>query len=83
MENTLIPEMINDYDTGSVIIMDNASFHKGKNIEKIIKEAGFILLYQPTYSPDLNPIEKKWSQIKSIRRKENCTIDDLFCNYHL
>ena len=28
--------------------------------------------------PDLNPIEKKWAQAKSIRRKLRCTIEELF-----
>jgi transposase len=26
-------------------------------------------LYLPSYSPDLNPIEKMWSKIKAILRK--------------
>lgn len=42
----------------SVIVMDNASFHKGGDMQKIIANAGHNLLYLPPYSPDLNPIEK-------------------------
>ncbi len=42
---------------GDIIIIDNASFHKGETIEKIVKEAGCELWYLPTYSPDLN---KRW-----------------------
>ena len=38
----------------SVIIMDNASFHKGSEMQKILAEAGHILFYLPPYSPDLN-----------------------------
>lgn len=66
----------------SVVVMDNASFHKGEEMQKMIKEAGHTLLYLPPYSPDLNPIEKKWAQAKHIRRSKNCSIDDLF-KYHL
>ncbi len=62
----------------SVIIMDNASFHKRKDAQKIIQKAGHILEYLPPYSPDLNPIEHKWAQLKSMRRKLLCSIDDLF-----
>jgi transposase len=62
----------------SVIILDNASFHKGKAMQKAMEDAGHILLYLPPYSPDLNPIEKKWAQAKSLRRKLRCSIDDLF-----
>ncbi len=53
----------------SYLIMDNASFHKGEEIEEIIRLAGVNLIYLPTYSPDLNPIEKKWAQVKSYYRK--------------
>jgi transposase len=28
--------------------------------------------------PDLNPIEKKWAQAKSTRRKFGCSIHELF-----
>ena len=61
--------------------MDNATFHKGKEMQKMIEEAGHTLLYPPPYSPDLNPIEKKWAQVKQIERTANCAIDDLFYKY--
>lgn len=41
-----------------MIVMDNAAFHKGKNLRSAIEQAGHILLFLPPYSPDLNPIEK-------------------------
>jgi DDE superfamily endonuclease len=71
----------------SVIVMDNATFHKRKNIQEAVQNAGFILEYLPPYSPDLNPIEPKslahgldpWgAQAKAIRRKYQCSIEDLF-----
>jgi transposase len=31
----------------------------------LIENAGHQLLYLPPYSPDLNPIEKKWSHVKT------------------
>lgn len=74
IEQDLLPKL----PKNSVIIMDNASFHKGKIMQEKIKDAGHILEYLPPYSPDLNPIEKKWAQAKSIRRKERCSINDLF-----
>jgi transposase len=39
--------------------MDHATFYKGKERQKMIEDAGHTLLYLPTYSPDLNPTEKK------------------------
>lgn len=62
----------------SVIVMDNATFHKRKDIVQAIENKGHIIEWLPPYSPDLNPIEHKWSQAKSIKRKLQCSINDLF-----
>ena len=62
----------------AVVVMDNASFHKRADIHNSLTEAGFFLEYLPPYSPDLNPIEKKWAQAKAIRRKHRCDVHDLF-----
>ncbi len=58
------------------IIMDNAKFHKGKDLKDLIESSGNKLKYLPTYSPDLNPIEKKWAQIKKIYRKITYKFED-------
>lgn len=73
----LIPKL----PTKSIIVMDNATFHKNKLLQNEIKEAGHILLYLPPYSPDLNPIEQKWAQAKSLRKKHFCDISVLFRDY--
>lgn len=65
----------------SVIVMDNATFHKRQDIQQAIWEAGHILEYLPPYSPDLNPIEHKWAQAKALRKQHNCSIDELFLLY--
>jgi len=62
----------------SILILDNASFHKRLDIREAVRNAGHTLLFQPAYSPDLNPIEHKWAQLKSIRRKRRCSVDELF-----
>jgi transposase len=64
--------------SNSVVVMDNASFHKRQDIQEAIAQAGHILEYLPPYSPDLNPIEKKWAQAKAIRRQKKCSVDELF-----
>ena len=66
---------------GSVIVMDNATFHKRQDTQKAIFKAGHTLLYLPPYSPDLNPIEHKWAQAKAIVRDTNCSLQNLFCKY--
>jgi transposase len=62
----------------SVIVMDNATFHKRDDIIAAIKSRGHIVEFLPPYSPDLNPIEHKWAQVKSIRRKLRCDVLELF-----
>ena len=52
-----------------VVIIDNASFHKSQTITRLIEDAGATLMYLPPYSPDLNPIEHSWHQIKTAIRK--------------
>lgn len=48
--------------------MDNATFHKRKDTTELIEDAGHTILWLPPYSPDLNPIEKKWAQAKFLRQ---------------
>ncbi len=74
----LLPKM----DAGSVLVMDNATFHKRKDMLEAIAEKGIILEFLPAYSPDLNPIEHKWAQAKAIRKKLRCDdIDKLFAEH--
>ncbi|WP_427910196.1 transposase [Piscirickettsia salmonis] len=67
--------------THSVIVMDNAGFHKRSDMIEAIEEQGHTLEYLPSYSPDLNPIERKWAEAKAIRRKYQCSIEDLFLEH--
>jgi len=64
LEHMLIPSL----KENSVIILDNASIHKPKLIEKLILENGHHVIYLPPYSPELNPIERKWNQLKQLLR---------------
>jgi transposase len=60
------------------IVRDNATFHKRSDLKEAILDAGHALAYLPSYSPDLNPIEQKWVQIKKMRLKLQCTTQYLF-----
>jgi transposase len=65
VEEMLLPEL----KPGQTVIWDNASFHQSPEFKKLIESAGCTLIYLPTYSPDLNPIEKWWAKLKAwIRR---------------
>lgn len=77
LEQDLIPKL----PPRCIIVMDNAAFHKSAaTLEKITK-AGHALEFLPPYSPDLNPIEHKWAQVKAIRRQHQCSVIELFQLY--
>ncbi|MCT4635563.1 MAG: transposase [Rickettsiales bacterium] len=56
--------LVKDLQVGRVVIVDNASFHKSAKIRESIENAGCKLVFLPSYSPDLNPIEKFWVNMK-------------------
>ncbi len=49
---------------GTIIVMDNASFHRKKQLYEICRKYSCNLIFLPPYSPELNPIEKFWSVLK-------------------
>jgi transposase len=55
-------------EKGMTIIMDNAIFHKSETTRELIKQAGCFLLFLPPYSPELNPIEQTWANLKRMRK---------------
>lgn len=54
---------------GQIVLLDNASFHKSPLIEIEATRYGIKIMYLPAYSPDLNPIEKFWANLKRNIRK--------------
>ena len=55
--------------SGQLVVMDNLRAHKGERVKELIESRGCEILYLPSYSPDLNPIEEAFSKIKGILRK--------------
>ena len=53
---------------GAVIVMDNLSSHKLDSIIPMIEAVGAAVIFLSSYSPDFNPIELWWSQLKSFLR---------------
>ena len=52
--------------------MDNASIHHVDCVTDLIEnQADACLLFLPPYSPDLNPIEEVFSQVKVIMKKND------------
>jgi transposase len=73
LETCLVPTLI----TGQVIVMDNATFHKGGWIQELIQSVGCRVLYLPPYSPDFNKIEQCWFWLKSRIPKQLDQFDSL------
>ena len=46
--------------------MDNAPWHKGQDLKEIIESTGEKLIKLPPSSPDLNPIEHAWANLKEV-----------------
>jgi transposase len=53
---------------GDIVVMDNLGAHKVKGIREAIEARGAKLIYLPPYSPDLSPIERCWSKLKTVLR---------------
>jgi transposase len=53
----------------SVMVMDNASFYHSARIKQICSDAGVKLSYLPPYSPDLNPIEEFFAELKAFIKR--------------
>jgi transposase len=49
---------------GDCVVLDNLGAHKVKGVQEAIEAVGASVLYLPAYSPDMNPIELWWSQVK-------------------
>ena len=68
---------------GDVVVMDNLNFHKMRVVRQAIESVGATALYLPTYSPELNPIERLWADMKRQLRKIGAdTVDDLLAAVH-
>jgi transposase len=70
--------LIKELKAGQVVVMDNINVHKTAKVKALIESVGCKILYLPTYSPDLNPIEHYWFKIKQQIRKIAGDFKDFF-----
>ena len=67
----------------SVIVMDNAAFHRKAMLRRLAEGTGHSLLFLPPYSPELNPIEHFWGWLKRYLEKIlplHSTFDEALCS---
>jgi transposase len=64
-----------DAEEFKILILDNGAFHKAKRLQ--IPE-NMALIFLPPYSPELNPAERVWLEIKrNLKMKVFETLKDL------
>lgn len=56
--------------SGDVVLLDNLRVHHASHVEAAVAEAKARVMWLPTYSPDLSPIENCWSKVKALVRGE-------------
>lgn len=64
VEQVLVPTL----EPGNIVVMDNLGSHKSTAVRDALGAAGARLWFLPKYSPDLNPIEQSFAQIKHWMR---------------
>lgn len=64
IEQILAPSL----QAGQIVILDNFNTHVGEKVRQAIEARGCRLLFLPSYSPDLSPIEEAFSKLKAILR---------------
>lgn len=65
VEQLLAPSL----HAGQIVVMDNLSIHTGAKVRQAIEARGCQLLFLPSYSPDLSPIEEAFSKLKAFLRR--------------
>jgi len=63
----LLQMLVDKHPTGTIYIAwDNATTHQDDEVEAVVRAAAgrLVLLYLPTYSPWLNPIEMLWRHFR-------------------
>lgn len=65
VEEVLAPRLVE----GQVVVLDGLGAHRTARVRELIEGRGCDLVFLPSYSPDLNPIEEAFSKVKNLVRK--------------
>jgi transposase len=76
----VIQHLVQSLRPGDCVVMDNLRAHKDRRATEAITGAGASVMFIPPYSPDWNPIEKLWSKVKAIVRRQITGTWDTFNN---
>jgi transposase len=73
VEHFLAPSL----EKGQVVVLDGLGAHRPQRIRELIEARGADLVFLPSYSPELNPIEEACSKIKALVRKEGARVHEV------
>jgi transposase len=73
VEQVLAPSL----SPGQIVVLDNLSAHTGERVRQAITAKGCQVLWLPTYSPDLTPIEEAFSKLKAFLRRVGARTHEL------
>ena len=59
-----------------MVVLDELGAHRPKRIRELVEARGADLVFLPSYSPDLNPIEEAFSKVKALVRKEGARLSE-------
>jgi transposase len=62
---------------GQVVVLDGLGAHRTEKVKELIEARGADLVFLPSYSPDLNPIEEAFSKIKALVRKVGARVREV------
>src|SRR5258708_14142478 len=71
IEQILAPSL----QAGQIVILDNLNTHTGEKVRQAIEARGCQLLFLPSYSPDLSPIEEAFSKLKAGWKRVGDVLD--------
>jgi transposase len=67
---TFMKEMSKQYSQYRLIlVMDQAAWHRTSNLRKF---KNIRIIYQPPYSPEVNPVEHLWEHIREKHLRNEC-----------
>ena len=59
---------------GQVVVLDRLGAHRTEKVRELVQARGAELVFLPSYSPDLNPIEEAFSKIKQLVRRAGACV---------
>jgi transposase len=70
VEHFLAPTL----EKGQVVVLDGLGAHRTEKVRELVEGRGADLVFLPSYSPELSPIEEAFSKIKALVRKEGARV---------